>query len=237
MGGIAIWCMHYIGNSAIDIADGEYQLQITYSSGFTGLSFCLPIIVLVAAFVAIGTNDKVSWWRVAVGGTLAGVAICGMHYLGNKSINNYVLIYKTSNVVGAALIAVAASNISLSAFFVFRGAWTHTWWKRGISAVVLASAVSGMHWCASTGTTYKLVALAGTNNQLSRRGTVIIVTCLVSCYHQRVPFRGFSSCLADLGAIVGWSMSRHGRFCCVHGSYHEAICQQGTADCSGSSSL
>ncbi|KUI59944.1 Signaling protein YkoW [Cytospora mali] len=178
MGGIAIWCMHYIGNRAIDMADGEDQLQITYSSGFTALSFFLPIMVLVAAFVAMGTNDKVSWWRVTVGGTLAGAAICGMHYLGNASINNYVLIYSVGNVVGATLISVAASIIALAAFFVFRGAWTNSWWKRGISAVVLAGAVSGMHWCASTGTEYRLIALAGTNSQLSRTGTVIIVSCL-----------------------------------------------------------
>ncbi|ROW06595.1 hypothetical protein VMCG_04450 [Cytospora schulzeri] len=178
MGGIAIWCMHYIGNRAIDLAHGEEQLQITYSGGFTALSFFLPIMVLIAAFVAMGTNDKVSWWRVAVGGTLAGSAICGMHYLGNASINNYVLVYNVGNVVGAALIAVSASNIALSAFFVFRRAWTNSWWKRGISAVVLAGAVSGMHWCASTGTQYKLIALAGTNGQLSRSGTIIIVVCL-----------------------------------------------------------
>lgn len=80
MGGVAIWCMHYIGNRAIDIADGEEQLQITYSGGFTALSFFLPIMVFIAAFVAMGTNDKVSWWRVAVGGTLAGSAICGSEY-------------------------------------------------------------------------------------------------------------------------------------------------------------
>lgn len=180
MGGIAIWSMHYIGNRAIDIGDGDPQLQIAYSSGFTALSFFMPIIVLLAAFVAIGTNEKVSWWRVGVGGSLAGAAICGMHYLGNASINNYVCIYNAANVVGAALIAVAASNIALSVFFVFRASWTNSWWKRGMSAVLLAGAVSGMHWCASTGTQYKLIALAGTG-QLSRNTTVIVVICLVSC--------------------------------------------------------
>lgn len=178
MGGIAIWCMHFIGNRAIEMADGEPSLQIAYSSGFTAFSFFMPILVLVAAFVAIGTNDKVSWWRVAIGGTLAGAAICGMHYLGNASINNYVCIYNIANVVGAALIAVAASIIALSLFFVFRAGWTSSWWKRIISAVLLAGAVSGMHWCASTGTSYKLIALAGDNNQLSRNETVIVVICL-----------------------------------------------------------
>lgn len=180
MGGIAIWCMHFIGNRAIEMAAGEPSLQIAYSSGFTAFSFFMPILVLVAAFVAIGTNDKVSWWRVAIGGTLAGAAICGMHYLGNASINNYVCIYNIANVVGAALIAVAASIIALSLFFVFRAGWTSSWWKRIISAVLLAGAVSGMHWCASTGTSYKLIALAGDNNQLSRNETVIVVICLVS---------------------------------------------------------
>lgn len=190
MGGIAIWCMHYIGNRAIEMGAGEDQLQITYSSGFTALSFFLPIMVLVAAFVAMGTNNKVSWWRVAVGGWLAGSAICGMHYLGNASINNYVLVYRSGNVVGAALISVAASIIALSAFFVFRGAWTNSWWKRSISAVVLAGAVSGMHWCASIGTKYKLISLAGPNSQLSRSETVIIVVCLVSCNGRRAPRSG-----------------------------------------------
>lgn len=179
MGGIAIWCMHYIGNRAIDLANGEIQLQIAYSSGFTALSFFVPIIVLLGAFVAIGTSSTVSWWRVAVGGTLAGAAICGMHYLGNASINNYVCIYNAANVVGAALIAVAASILALSLFFVFRAAWTNSWWKRGCSAILLAGAVSGMHWCASTGTKYKLVAInEQTDNQLSRNTTVIVVICL-----------------------------------------------------------
>lgn len=177
--------MHYIGNRAIDIGNGDIQLQIAYSGGFTALSFFMPIIVLIIAFVAIGTNEQVSWWRVGIGGTLAGAAICGMHYLGNASINNYVCIYNPGNVVGSALIAVAASIIALSLFFVFRASWSNSWWKRGMSAILLAGAVSGMHWCASTGTQYRLIALAGTN-QLSRNTTVIVVICLVSCvpaYH------------------------------------------------------
>ncbi|KAK8078399.1 hypothetical protein PG996_004569 [Apiospora saccharicola] len=42
MGGIAIWCMHYIGNRAIELADGQLELQIAYSAGFTALSFSSP---------------------------------------------------------------------------------------------------------------------------------------------------------------------------------------------------
>jgi len=103
-----------------------------------------------------------------------------MHYLGNASISNYTCVYSIANVVGSALIAVAASIVALAIFFVFRAAWTHSWWKRAISAVLLASAVSGMHWCASTGTQYRLVSLDSGTNELSRNVTVIVVICLVS---------------------------------------------------------
>lgn len=169
---------HYIGNRAIKMANGEMELQIAYSSGFTALSFFVPIMVLLAAFIAIGANNKVHWWRVATGGTLAGGAICGMHYLGNASISNYTCIYNSINVAFSAVIAVGASVMALALFFVFRASWTNAWWKRAGTAIILAGAVSGMHWCASTGTQYRLVALNNGLNEASRNTTVIIVICL-----------------------------------------------------------
>jgi NO-binding membrane sensor protein with MHYT domain len=160
------------------MGNGAIELQIAYSSGFTALSFFVPIFVLLVAFVVSGTSSVVSWWRTALGGSLAGGAICGMHYLGNASINNYVCIYNYVNVIGAALIAVAASITALALFFVFRAQWTSSWWKRAVSAVLLAGAVSGMHWCALVGTQYRLVSLVPVHNQASRNTTIIIVICL-----------------------------------------------------------
>ncbi len=101
-----------------------------------------------------------------------------MHYLGNASISNYICVYRPTNVIGAAIIAVAASTVALSLFFVFRASWNNSWWKRALSAVVLAGAVSGMHWCASTGTHYRLVHLNLDNSEASRRSTIIVVICL-----------------------------------------------------------
>ncbi len=45
------------------------------------------------------------------------------------------------NVVGSVVIAIAASITALSIFFVFRAAWTNSWWKQAMSAVLLAGAV------------------------------------------------------------------------------------------------
>lgn len=155
-------------------------MQIAYSSGSTAVSFLVPILVLLAAFLAIGTNDAVSWWRVIIGGVLCGTAVCGMHYLGNASIENYTCVYRPAFVVGAAFIAVVASNVALAMFFVFRAMWVNSWWKRAISAVFLAGAVSGMHWCAAMGTRYRLKSIKPEGNGPSRSATVTVVICLVS---------------------------------------------------------
>ncbi|KAI6783394.1 Signaling protein-like protein [Emericellopsis cladophorae] len=200
MGGVAIWSMHFVANRAMELASGEPEMQVSYSPGFTVLSFFVPILVLLAAFTAVGSNDHISWWRIAVGGTICGGAVCGMHYLGNASIANYHCVYNGVNVAGAAIIAVAASTIALTMFFVFRSMWANAWWKRIISAVILASAVSGMHWCAALGTEYRLISpnKGGTD----RDAIVIVVICL-----------GLAACLivAGLVALKARSMRKSAR--------------------------
>jgi NO-binding membrane sensor protein with MHYT domain len=46
--------------------------------------------------------------RLSLGGTLAGLGICGMHYLGQAGIVNYDCVYTVAYVIGAAIIAVGA---------------------------------------------------------------------------------------------------------------------------------
>lgn len=145
----------------------------------------MPIFVLLLAFVAVSSNDEVRWWRIGLSGNLSGAGICGMHYLANASIRNYGCTYETAYVVGAALIAVAASSTALALFFVFEAAWTNVWWRRIGCAMVLAGAVSGMHWCAALGTRYRLLHLYIANEKgLSRDSTTIVVICLVSYGYQ-----------------------------------------------------
>ncbi|KAL2151770.1 hypothetical protein VTH82DRAFT_6868 [Thermothelomyces myriococcoides] len=159
MGGVAIWSMHYIGNRATTMLN------------------------VVAFFVVTSTtasNTRVVWWRILVSGTLSGAAICGMHYLGNASIKNYHCSYDVGFVIGSVAIAVVASIVALSLFFVFRSTWTNLWWKRGCCALVLAGAVSGMHWCAVMGTTYTLVQVDMAISDLSSRNRTVIVTAFLS---------------------------------------------------------
>ncbi|KAI1461018.1 hypothetical protein F4805DRAFT_311045 [Annulohypoxylon moriforme] len=177
MGGISIWCMHFIGNRAIVLAHDEPELRIDYSSGFSALSFFAPVIVLLVTFIAIGASYKVSWWRICFGGILAGTSICGMHYLGNLSIKNYNCVYNAVYVTGAAIIAIFDSTVALTLFFVFRASWGNTWWKRTLSACVLAGAVSGMHWVAAVGTQYRLIHL-NDRNEISHSQDLKVAACL-----------------------------------------------------------
>ncbi|KAL8751552.1 MAG: hypothetical protein Q9199_006338 [Rusavskia elegans] len=178
MGAVAIWAMHYIGNRAITMLDGQRELQIQYSAGYTGGSFILPICVVSVAFYLLSLSEKVEIIRIAVVGVLTGAAVCGMHYLGQGGIANYYVSYSWPYVLGSAFIAVTAATIALGVFFYLKHNWIKNWWKRALCAALLAAAVSGMHWVATVGTTYRLRRESRKASGLGRQGTVIIVLCL-----------------------------------------------------------
>ncbi|KAJ4118595.1 hypothetical protein NW765_017482 [Fusarium oxysporum] len=116
--------------------------------------------------------------RAISGGVLCGVSICGMHYLGNTSIKNYTYVYQPAYVVRSAIIAVVASNVTLFMLFDFKATWTNSWRRRAISAAVLASVVSGMHWCAAAGTRYRFRDAELEGNEPPKAATVIVAICL-----------------------------------------------------------
>ena len=133
-----------------------------------------------------------------------------MHYLGDASISNYSSEYSAGYVVGAAFIAIAASIVALAVFFVFRHAWANSWWKTLGSAVVLAGAVSGMHWCASMGTRYRLREGLSPGNAASINKSVIAVIVLVGPFMSRPrsepwlirPQQSVATCLGMAGAAI-----------------------------------
>ncbi|KAI5813470.1 hypothetical protein BZA77DRAFT_339504 [Pyronema omphalodes] len=180
MGGIAIWSMHFIGNRATVLYNGEPELQLAYNSTFTVVSFFVPVLVLLGAYSLAGVGgDEVRKLRVIVGGTFAGSSICGMHYLGDAGISNYNMKYSITRVVASVIIAISATNIALALFFIMHKNFTNLWWKRLILAFILAGAVSGMHWTASSGTTYMIKRKqAISDNTLSRQWVVVIVIVL-----------------------------------------------------------
>lgn len=178
MGAVAIWCMHYIGNRAIQMLNGERELQIEYSSIYTAGSFFLPICVVGLDFYYFNQTEDVTVRGTILGGVMAGLAVCGMHYTGQVGISNYSISYSWKCIVGSAFIAVAANTAALGVFFYFTMTWTNGLWKKIGCALMLAGSVSGMHWVATVGTIYRFAA-SSSKNGLPRKGVVIIVLCLV----------------------------------------------------------
>ncbi|PQE26155.1 MHYT domain signaling protein [Rutstroemia sp. NJR-2017a BBW] len=180
MGGVAIWCMHYIGDHALTLGHGEPYLQVSYNTTSTPQAFLLPVVVFFMSFWAVGSHETVNIARVCMGGTLAGLGICGMHYLGQASISNYRCFYIIAYVVGSVLVAIAGCVVPIFLFFRWRAVWAIRWWKRGVCASILAFAVSGNHWLASAGTHYLLVAPQPPVRADSSRHLAIIVAIILT---------------------------------------------------------
>ncbi|KAH8690193.1 putative MHYT domain signaling protein [Talaromyces proteolyticus] len=201
MGGIGIWSMHFIGNRAIFLGNGTDQDQISYNIPFTMFSLILPIVVLCAAFYTISSEEKPSAIRLIPGGFLTGGAICAMHYIGQLGISNYRCSYAVGNIVGAAIIAIASATVALTVFFRWKATWSNSWWRRMVCAAFLAGAVSGMHWTAAAGTTYRHQPGTSAGGELSRNQTVIICAAL-----------SFASCvILSICAIVAGGNRRRSK--------------------------
>ncbi len=196
MGGVAIWSMHFIGNRATVIGNGAEELQVAYNPGFTALSFFVPVLAFLPIFFAADAKDKIGLVRVGLGGTWAGLTICGMHYLGQLGVSNYDFTYHVPYVVGSAVIAIGAASAALTIFFVLEIAWTNSYWKRSLCAVLLAGGVSGMHWVALIGTDYRF---KGSHNlsaaSLSRKEMVGTAIGLVRDMRLRM-WTGLTMCLS-----------------------------------------
>lgn len=102
-----------------------------------------------------------------------------MHYLGNNGTTNYHLKLSPGYVVGAATIAVGACLLSFGLFFHWGKLWMNNIWRRIIVALILAVAVSGMHWTAAAGTGYEILGYHEGPGQ-QRNINLIISLCLVS---------------------------------------------------------
>lgn len=180
---VAIWCMHFVGNRAIVLGDGQKELQLYYNPGFTTLSVFLPIVFLFLGFTTVEfrqPGQRFFWPSLVFAGIIAGLAITGMHYVGNFGINNYNLENPPQFVVGAGLIAVSACCVALALFFYFKGRWINSFPRRMACACLLAGAVSGMHWTASVGTKYKLGKIHNDLSGMSRDTNLIVAIVLVS---------------------------------------------------------
>jgi NO-binding membrane sensor protein with MHYT domain len=177
--------MHFVGNRAIVLGDGESDIQLYYSAAFTAVSAILPIVVIFMGLLVADRFHKSNkgpmtrFVALLVCGVCAGAAVTEMHYLGNQGTTNFRLKPSTPYIVGAASIAVGACLIAFALFFHWSGHWMNNIWRRFLVACFLAVAVSGMHWTAAAGTSYEITGYHTGSGQAGNVNLIIAV-CLVS---------------------------------------------------------
>ena len=134
--GASIWSMHFIGMLALRL-----PIAVSYDGALTALSFALAVAVSGAGLFAVarGMPRRLT---LPVAGTLAGLGIVSMHYVGMASMQMGAhLNYDAAMVVASVVIAVAASTAAL--WLAFR---TQRLWQRLLGAVVMGLAVVSMHY-------------------------------------------------------------------------------------------
>jgi len=143
MGG-GIWSMHFIGMLAFSM-----PMPVGYDLGLTLLSLAVAIGVTGFGFFMIGTR-RVTAVEFVLSGIFMGIGIVSMHYTGMAAMRMPADIrYDRVLVALSVLIAIGASIAAL--WLAFRTTLT---WQRPLAAVVMGTAISGMHYTGMAAATF-----------------------------------------------------------------------------------
>ncbi len=146
--GVGIWSMHFIGMLAV-----ELPISISYDPLATLGSALIAILVTGGALLSLhfGVRTKM---RIILSGTLTGLGIVAMHYLGMSAISaNCVVSYNPLGVLLAIGIGIAASIAAMELAY-----GTRSLIGTIAGSVVLGLAISAMHYTAMFFTIFSLGA-------------------------------------------------------------------------------
>ncbi|MDY8110823.1 MHYT domain-containing protein [Fulvimarina sp. 2208YS6-2-32] len=136
--GLSIWSMHFVAMLGFDPGSA-----VRYDPLLTFLSMVLAIGATGAAFF-FASRDNARLSHVFIAGSVMGIGICLMHYVGMAALRTAVSLgYDARLVVLSLLIAIAASTAAL---LVARREPSFS--LRVIAALILGAAIVGMHYTA-----------------------------------------------------------------------------------------
>ncbi|MCT7355226.1 hypothetical protein N4P33_24170 [Streptomyces sp. 15-116A] len=135
--GSGIWTMHFIAMMGFTV-EGT---PIHYDRSMTFASLALAVAMVGVGIFIVGYKGA-SGAALFTGGTITGLGIASMHYLGMASMSlDGELRYNTLTVAASVVIAMAAATAALWAAGQVRGFL----WSVGAS-LVMGLAVTGMHY-------------------------------------------------------------------------------------------
>ncbi|WP_371550342.1 hypothetical protein OG266_33825 [Streptomyces sp. NBC_00554] len=132
-----IWTMHFIAMMGFTVE----ETPIRYDKPLTFASLGVAIVMVGVGIFIVGYRGATGT-ALFTGGTITGLGVASMHYLGMASISlNGRLEYNTLTVSASVVIAVVAATAALWAAGQVRGFL----WSVGAS-LVMGLAVTGMHY-------------------------------------------------------------------------------------------
>ncbi|MES2938739.1 MAG: MHYT domain-containing protein [Pseudomonadota bacterium] len=136
LGGIGVWAMHFVGMLALRV-----NMGVSYSVGETLVSLVAAAGASAAALLWVA-RDPGSLPRIVGAGTLLGLGVCVMHYLGMYGMRFAGYFEWAWDTVAASVaIAVVAATAALWLAFSVRSLRA-----RFAASLVMAAAVCSMHY-------------------------------------------------------------------------------------------
>ncbi|GAA1991523.1 hypothetical protein GCM10009718_31590 [Isoptericola halotolerans] len=137
IGGIGIWVMHFVAMLGFTVSSMEIRYDLPLTIASVGLA-----VLVVAGGLFIVDRGSGRPAAVLTGGTVTGLGVASMHYLGMHAMHTEVAIrYDGGLVALSVLIGVVAATAGLWLTYTVRSALGGI-----LAAAVMALAVSGMHY-------------------------------------------------------------------------------------------
>ena len=138
IGTTGIWVMHFIAMLGFAIP-GE---TIRYNVPFTILSMVIAVAVVGIGVFIVGFSRRAGNGPLLLGGTILGLGVASMHYLGMGAVRvDASLTYNYGLVAASVIIAVIAGTAAL--WMALR---LDSVWSTFIASLVAGVAVNGMHY-------------------------------------------------------------------------------------------
>lgn len=144
--GGGIWSMHFIAMLAMVL-----DVPITYAALPTLGSVLVAILMTGVGLIVLHFGER-NQSRIVIAGTLAGLGIVSMHYLGMSAITGQLSVsYRAEGVALSMLIAIVSSIFAFELAYRRRTLPTLTF-----GAVAFGLAVASMHYTAMAFTRFEL---------------------------------------------------------------------------------
>jgi NO-binding membrane sensor protein with MHYT domain len=138
IGTTGIWVMHFIAMLGYTIT-GQ---AITYDVPVTILSMLIAVGVVAVGLFIVGFGRDRDWSRLLLGGSIIGVGVAGMHYMGMYAMRMPdTMNYNPGLVILSLIIAMVAGTAALWCAARLRGMGATL-----IASAIMGVAVSGMHY-------------------------------------------------------------------------------------------